>query len=105
MARAPLSLDFQNVKTRRLSEKFDDVTFVVAEVEEPVRQHRRIIAVTSSDHSLDRKAVVYADVYPQRRDATYVYARHRWDAPSFLDDLERFLRAEFPARGGGDSVS
>jgi hypothetical protein len=39
---------------------------------------------------------VYGDTYPQRHDATYIYARHTWNSGSFLDALDDFLRVEFP---------
>ena len=91
----PAQLQFQNVKTRRLNTVFADVSFVIAEIDERVRQHQRILAV-ARDSDLNGRAVVYADAYVERREATYIYARHKWDAAGFLRELDRFLAAEFP---------
>jgi len=100
MPSEPAEPYFTGARTRRLSEKFDDVSFVMVEAEGRVRQHRRIVAVSQNDRALNGKSVVYADTFPERRDATYIYARHRWDAETFLRELGTFLLSEFPEWAG-----
>ena len=78
-----------------MPERFDHVTFVMAEVDEGIRQHRRILARCPANRGLHGKPVVYADTFSEKEDATYVYARHTWGVNAFLRDLDDFLTDEF----------
>ena len=94
-------VDFlHGVKVRRLRERVDGVEFVMAEVDEGRRQHRRILAVSSQDETLDGRPIVYSDTYADRDGSTYIYAAHRWDVPGFLGDLDSFLMKKFAEWSG-----
>jgi hypothetical protein len=92
----PLLGLFEGVKVRAINQQFENVSFVMAEVEEGRRQHRRILASAPSDPSLNGKPVAYSDTYLENEDRSFLYARHRWDLKTFLSEFDKWLLAQFP---------